>query len=313
MKRNWDVVIVGAGPAGLAAAIYARRAGLSALVLEKAVPGGQLLETLAIENYPGFPEPISGVELADKMREQAARLGAEFESAEATGLAPEGKEWELAVSTQKLTARTVILAMGAHPKELPSKGAKERVGRGVSYCAVCDGYFFRDQNVLVVGAGDSALTEALVLSNLCRKVYIAVRHPEHDPNAIRAKAALREKVLAEPNVEFLWDVVVDEVRGEGKVDSVVVKDLATDERRDLAVDGVFVKVGYRPNTDWVQGVVELTEAGYVRTDARMRTDRLGLFAAGDVRDPSNRYAQAVVAAAEGALAALSAEWYTRGL
>jgi thioredoxin reductase (NADPH) len=313
MGKTWDVVIVGAGPAGLTAAIYARRAGLSALVLEKAAPGGQLLETLAIENYPGFPEPISGVELAEKMREQAARLGAEFESAEATGLVPEGEEWGLAVSTRKLTARAVILAMGAHPKDLPAQGAKERVGRGVSYCAVCDGYFFRDQNVLVVGAGDSALTEALVLSALCRRVYIAVRHPEHDPSAIRAKAALREKVLAAPNVEVLWNVVVDEVRGEGKVNSVVLKDLATDERRDLAVDGVFVKVGYRPNTDWVRGVVELTEAGYVRTDALMRTDRPGLFAAGDVRDPSGRYAQAVVAAAEGALAALSAEWYTRGL
>jgi thioredoxin reductase (NADPH) len=281
--------------------------------LEKAMPGGQLLETPTIENYPGFPEPISGVELADKMRKQAERLGAEFESAEATGLAQAREAWELAVSTRTITARAVILAMGAHPKELPAKGAKDRVGRGVSYCAVCDGYFFRGKTVVVVGAGDGALTEALVLAKLCPKVYLAVRGPKTNPNAIRAKATLREQVLTEPNVEVLWNVVVDEVQGEGKVSSVVLKNLATGERRDLEVDGVFVKIGWKPNTDWLRGMVGLTEAGYVRTDARMRTDRPGLFAAGDVRDPADRYAQAVVAAAEGALAALSAEWYTRGL
>ncbi|HAZ27888.1 TPA: thioredoxin-disulfide reductase [Candidatus Acetothermia bacterium] len=312
MDKLWDVVIVGAGPAGLSAAIYAPRAGLDTLVLEKAIPGGQLLETPAIENYPGFVEPTSGFNLAEKMREQAKRLGAEFESAEATGLAPAGKAWEIAVSTRKITAQAVILAMGAHPKELPAQGAKERVGRGVSYCAVCDGYFFRGKIVLVVGAGDGAFTEALVLSKLCHKVYLAVRHPETDPNAIRAKAMLREQVLAEPNVEVLWNVVVDEVRGEGKVSSVVLK-LATGERRDLVIDGMFVKIGYRANTDWVRGVVELTTAGYVRTDALMCTDRPGLFAAGDVRDPAGRRAQAVIAAAEGALAALSAEGYTRRL
>ncbi len=313
MDKLWDVVIVGGGPAGLSAAIYARRGGLETLLLEKSMPGGQMLETPAIENYPGFPEPISGVELAERMRGQAERLGAHLEMAEATALAKSEAGWTLTTSKGEIAARAVVLATGAHPKELPARGAKERVGRGVSYCAVCDGYFFRDKNVLVVGAGNSALTEALVLAKLCRKVYLAIRHPQSDPHAIRAQAALRDRVLAQPNVEPLWNVVVDEVRGEGKVHSVVLRDLATDEQRPLPVDGVFVKIGWKPNTDWLGDVVKLTDTGYVPTDSLMCTERPGLFAAGDVRDPAGRYAQAVVAAAEGALAALSAEWYTRRL
>ncbi len=313
MNMTWDVVIVGGGPAGLSAAIYAPRAGLSALLVEEAVPGGQLLEAPAIENYPGFTESIPGVELAERMRAQAERLGAQFQAARATGLAQRNGEWVLATSAGEVRARAVIVATGARPKELPARGAKERVGRGVSYCAVCDGYFFRGKDVLVVGAGDGGLTEALVLSHLCSKVYLVVRHPQSDPHAIRAKEALRDQALSQPNVEVLWNVVVDEVRGEGKVEEVVLQDLATAEKRFLPVDGVFVKIGWKPNTDWLQGVLDLTEGGYVRTDSLMRTDRAGLFAAGDVRDPTGRRAQAVVAAAEGALAALSAEGYTRSL
>lgn len=313
MDKQWDVVIVGGGPAGLSAAIYAPRAGLRTLLVEGAVPGGQLLEAPAIENYPGFTEPIPGIELAERMRGQAERLGAQFQAATATGLSGRGGEWVLATSDGELRARAVIAATGAHPKELSAPGATERVGRGVSYCAICDGFFFRGKDVLVVGAGDGGLTEALVLSHLCSKVYLAVRHPQTDPRAIRAKAALREQVLAQPNVEVLWNVAVDEVRGEGKVESVVLQDLATGEKRELPVDGVFVKIGWKPNTDWLRGVVELNQAGYVTTDSLMATSRPGLFAAGDVRDPAGRRAQAVIAAAEGALAALSAEWYTRTL
>lgn len=310
MGDLWDVVIVGGGPAGLSAAVYAPRAGLKALVLEKALPGGQMLETPAIENYPGFVEPISGFDLADKMRAQAERLGAQFETAEVTGLAPVNEGWEIRTEGKAVRARAVIAATGAHPKELLALGAKERVGRGVSYCAICDGFFFRDKTVLVVGAGDGAFTEALVLSHLCRRVYVAVHRVQADPRAVRAKAALQAKVFADPKVEVLWGVEVAEVRGDKAVDSVLLRDVITGEGRVLAVDGVFVKIGWKPNTEWLHGVVDLTDAGYVKTDSLMRTDRPGLFAAGDVRDPTGRRAQAVIAAAEGALAALSAEWYT---
>jgi len=308
-QQVWDVVIVGAGPAGLTAAIYARRAGLTPLILERAVPGGQLMEADLVENFPGFPEPLPGAELMDRMRRQAERLGAEIKMAEATGLARDGDLWLVSTSSGEFRARTVILAMGARHKELPAKGAKELVGRGVSYCATCDGYFFQGKRVLMVGAGDSALTEALFLTKFCERVYIAVRHPKEDPKAIRAVAALRERAFKNPKIDFLWNVVVEEVRGEGRVSSVVLRDLSTGELRELPIDGVFVKIGYLPATDWVRGVVELTEEGYIRTDSWMRTSQPGVFAAGDVREPTGRHAQAVVAAAEGAIAALEAEKY----
>lgn len=313
MDEIWDVVIVGGGPAGLSAAVYAPRAGLRALVVERGMPGGQMLETSTIENYPGFPDPISGVELADKMRAQAERLGAMFVTAAAVGLVLRDGGWEVRTDEEAVRARSVIAATGARPKELPAMGAKDRVGRGISYCAVCDGYFFRGKEVLVVGGGDGALTEALVLSHLCSKVYLAVRHPQGDSDAIRAKAALRDQVFRQPNVDLIWNVIVDEVRGEGRVEEVILRDLGTGGRRPLPVEGVFVKIGWDPNTEWLRGAVALTDEGYVPTDSLMRTDRPGLFAAGDVREPAGRRAQAVVAAAEGALAALSAEGYTRSL
>lgn len=309
--ETWDVVIVGGGPAGLAAAIYAPRAGLTTLVVERSLPGGQLLETPAVENFPGFPEPVSGIELAEKMRAQAERLGAKFETAEVVGLTSADGAWEVRATGGAFPARAVIAASGAHPRALSAPGAKEHVGRGVSYCAVCDGFFFRDKDVLVVGGGDGAFTEALVLSHLCRKVSLAIHRPRSDPHAVRAKASLQEKVFSEPKVEVLWGVEVAEVRGEGAVNSVSLRDVTSGEVRVLSVDGVFVKIGWVPNTNWLRGEVELTEAGYVQTDPLMRTDRPGLFAAGDVRDPATRRAQAVVAAAEGALAALSAEGYNR--
>lgn len=311
MGKSWDFVIVGAGPAGLTAAIYARRAALETLVLEKNAPGGQLLETPMIENFPGFPEPLSGMELMERMEKQARRLGAEIVLAEATGLSRGEEGWVVHTKSGDFLGRAVLIATGAHPRELPAKGAKEFVGRGLSYCATCDGFFFRDKEVLMVGAGDAALIEALFLADICKKVYIAVRHPATDPKAIRAAAILRERAQSHPRIEFLWNVVVDEVVGEGRVEGVVLRDLATGERRPFPVDGVFVKIGYEPATAWVRGVVELTEAGYIRTDSWMRTAVPGIFAAGDVREPVGRTAQAVVAAAEGALAALAAERFLK--
>lgn len=311
MGKVWDLIVVGAGPAGLTAAVYACRAGLKTMVLEKATPGGQLLETPAIENFPGFPEPISGMELMDRLEKQARRFGAEIVFGEAVGLAKEGETWAVRTSTENFLGRAVVVATGAHPKKLPAKGAEKFVGRGLSYCATCDGFFFRDKTVLMVGAGDAALTEALFLADICRKVYVLVRHPKDDPKAIRAVATLRERAMTHPRVEFLWNAVVDEIFGEEKVQGVVLRDLSTGETRDFPVDGVFVKIGYEPATGWVRGVVELTPAGYIRTDSWMRTAVPGVFAAGDVREPSGRVAQAVVAAAEGALAALAAERFLK--
>lgn len=311
MKEEWDLVIAGAGPAGLTAAIYACRADLRTLVVEKTAPGGQLLETPMVENFPGFPEPISGMELMERMEKQARRLGAEVVLAEAVGLSRANGHWVVHTKSGGFQGRAVLIATGAHPRELPAKGAREFVGRGLSYCATCDGFFFRDKAVLVVGAGDAALVEALFLADICKRVYIAVRHPASDPKAIRAGPVLQARANAHPRVEFLWNVVVDEVKGAGRVEGVVLRDLSTGDRRDFPVDGVFVKIGYDPATDWVRGVVELTEAGYIRTDPWMRTAVPGVLAAGDVRAPEGHAAQAVVAAAEGALAALSAERFVR--
>ncbi len=309
MDDIWDVIIVGGGPAGLTAGIYAKRAGLNTVVLEKAIAGGQLAEAVTVENFPGFPEPLPGAELGERMRKQAEKLGVRFQRGEARGLKREGDFWVVEADATELKGRAVIIATGGVPKELPAKGAREFKGRGVSYCATCDGFFFRGKKVLMVGAGDAALEEALFLTDICEKVYVAVRHPADDPHAIRAAAVLKERALSHPKIEFLWNVVVEEVRGDGAVKEVVLKDLGSGELKNLPVEGVFVKIGYRPATEWLRGVVELDEGGYVVTDEWMRTSRPGVFAAGDVRVPVGRYAQAVIAAAEGAIAALKAHEY----
>ncbi len=275
------------------------------------MPGGQLLETPLVENFPGFPEPVSGVELMTRVHRQAERLGAEFLFATAKGLETRDGGWAVHTEKGEVVGRAVVVATGAHPRELPAKGAKEFVGRGISYCATCDGFFFRDKTVLMVGAGDAALTEALFLADICKKVYILVRHPPDDPQAVRAAAILRERALAHPRISFLWNAVVDEVLGTNNVHGVVLRDLRTGETREFPVDGIFVNIGYVPATEWVRGVVELTEGGYIKTDSWMRTAVPGLFAAGDVREPVGRMAQAVVAAAEGALAATAAERFLR--
>jgi len=308
-EKIWDVAIVGGGPAGLTAGIYAKRAGLDTVILEKGIAGGQLAEAVTVENFPGFPDPIPGAELGERMRKQAAKLGVEFQRGEARGLRREGGNWVVVTDEGELWSKAVIIATGGIPKELPAEGAREFKGRGVSYCATCDGFFYRGKKVLMVGAGDAALEEALFLTDICEKVYVAVRHPADDPHAIRAEAILKERALSHPKIEFLWNVVVEEIRGDSTVKEVVLKDLENGELKSLSVEGVFVKIGYRPATEWLKGMVALDERGYVMTDEWMRTDQPGVFAAGDVRVPRGRYAQAVIAAAEGAIAALKAHEY----
>lgn len=265
------------------------------------------MEADMVENFPGHPEPLPGWELMDRVRRQAEHFGADIVAADARKLHAENGFWKVTTDDAIFTTRTVILALGARPRTLDARGVHELTGKGVSYCATCDGYFHQGKPVLVVGAGDSALTEALFLSRIASHVYVVVRHPPDAPKAVRAAALLRSRVEAHPQIEFLWNQTVSEAHGEDALESVVLQDVSTGEHRRVDVSGLFVKVGYVPATDWVRDVVDTTEAGYIRTDPWMRTRQRGVFAAGDVREPLGRCSQAVVAAAEGTIAALEAE------
>jgi|FaiFalFF_MnMetaG_3_1042247.scaffolds.fasta_scaffold01271_2 thioredoxin reductase (NADPH) len=307
----YDVIIIGGGPAGLTAAIYAGRAKLKTLILDKRTPGGQLNDTTEVENFPGFPEPIMGPELMQRMVQQAQRFGVEIKIEEAKDLILSGAKRIVKTDQGLYEAPVVIISTGAEPVKLPAKNADRLLGRGVSYCATCDGYFFRDKDVLVVGAGDAAFTEALFLLKLVNSVRMVVRHPQDDPKAIRAKDQLLvEKVKAHPKFGFIWNAVVEEVLGDKRVEGVVLKDLATQKLFEVRdVQGIFVSIGHRPNTEFLKGKLEMDEKGYILTDERTRTKIPGVFAVGDVRKFSGEYAQAVIAAADGCIAALEAQQY----
>lgn len=307
--KRYDVVIIGAGPAGLTAAIYAGRALVSTLVLEKAIPGGQLNETDFIENFPGFEEKVAAPKLTEQMRNQAERLGAEIVIETATGIVPASGYYQINGKRGSVAARTVITATGSRPRELPAKGAKRLKGRGVSYCATCDGYFFQGKRVLEVGAGDAGLTEALFLTKFVESVGIVVRHPQDDPRALRASPTLQKRAQENPKITFLWNKVVDKVVGEDRLTAVVLRDLGSGAAEQMKADGLFVNIGHIPATDFLRGTVTLDENGYVITDDRLQTNLPGVFAAGDVRIVASRYAQAVIAAGEGAIAAIEAERY----
>ena len=305
----YDVVIIGAGPAGLTAAIYTGRALLSTLVLEKAVPGGQLNETDFIENYPGFEEKVAAPELTGQMHKQAERLGAQIAIEEATGIEPIDNYYRISGTKNTFEARAVIIASGSRPRELPVEGAHRLKGRGISYCATCDGYFFQGKHVLEVGAGDSGFEEALFLTKFVQSVGIVVRHPEGDPHALRASPIIQKRAKENPKITFLWNKVVEQVVGEDRLTSVLLKDLATGEVEEMKVDGLFVNIGHIPVTAFLDGTVDLNKDRFIVTDDRLYTNLPGVFAAGDVRVVSSRYAQAVVAAGDGAIAAIEAEKY----
>jgi thioredoxin reductase (NADPH) len=310
----YDVVIIGAGPAGLTAAIYTGRALLSTLVLEKAVAGGQLNETTFIENFPGFEEKIPAPQLMNQMLKQAERVGAHVFLDEVLCIKPDNNnQYWLRGHRQTFRARSIILASGAKPRELEVDGAKHLKGRGLSYCATCDGFFFQGKRLLEVGAGDSGLTEALFLTKFAESVAVVVRHPKDDPHALRASPILQKEAFANPKITFWWNKVVERLLGEERLTGVVLTDLATGEREEVTIDGLFVNIGYVPQTDYLRGMVALDESGYVITDDHLRTNLAGVFAAGDVRIIAGRYAQAVVAAGEGAIAAIEVERYLSSL
>lgn len=307
----YDVIIIGGGPAGLTAAIYTGRAKLKTLLLDKRPPGGQLNDTTEVENFPGFDEPILGPELMQRMVRQTERFGTEIRLEEAQDLIIRGVKRIVKTDTASYEAPVVIISTGAEPVKLPAKNADRLLGYGLSYCATCDGYFFREKNLIVVGAGDAGFTEALFLTKFANEVRMVVRHPQDDPKAIRAKdQILVEKTKSHPKFKFIWNAVVEEILGDKRVEGVVLKDLTTGKLSEMRdVQGVFVSIGHRPNTTFLKGKLAMDAQGYLMTDERTRTQISGVFAVGDVRKFSGEYAQAVIAAADGCIAALEAEQY----
>ena len=302
MEAIYDVVIVGGGPAGYTAALYAARAGLSVMVLEKFSAGGQMTETPMIENYPAFSEGIDGFSLGERMKNGAERFGAETAQTEVLSLELTGDPKRIVTDSGELYARSVILATGAVHRHLGLAHEEELIGRGVGYCAACDGMLYRGKTVAVVGGGNSAVSDALLLSKLCKKVYLI-----HRRDTLRATKVYHEPLMRAENVEVLWNSRVSELLFEKKLTGVRVENLVSGEESELSLDGLFVSIGRSPATELVRGQVELDEAGYVKADESTKTNLAGVFAAGDVRAKALR--QIVTAAADGAVAAHFAEEY----
>ncbi len=294
-----NVLILGAGPAGLAAALYAARAELAPLVLTGTELGGQAALTHTIENYPGFPEGVGGMELGELFQKQAERFGArlEFDTAEAVDLSQ--RPFRVRTYGKEYLARTLIIATGASPNHLKFPGEAEFTGRGVSYCATCDGWFFKDKEVIVVGGGDSALEEGIFLTRYAKQVTIVHRRDQFGAGAI-----LQRRARENPKIRFIWNTVVREIRGNTAVEAVRLENVKTGEVWEQPTDGVFIFIGHRPNTALFQGQLELDAQGYIKTDALMRTSVPGVFAAGEVMDPHFR--QVVTSAGMGAAAAMMA-------
>ncbi|MDY3765954.1 MAG: thioredoxin-disulfide reductase [Lachnospiraceae bacterium] len=298
----YDMIIIGSGPAGLAAAIYAQRARLKTLVIEREyMSGGQVVNTYEVDNYPGFPG-IGGFELGMKFREHADKLGAEFMNAEVTEMELSGTIKKIVTDEGVYEAKTVILAMGAQHRELGVPGENELAGMGVSYCATCDGAFFTDHTVAVVGGGDVAVEDAIFLSRGCEKVYVIHRRDE-----LRAAKSLQEHLFACKNVEFLWDTEVTKICGEDHIECIMLHNKKTGEKKTMDIDGLFVAVGTIPNSDLVKGKVELDDQGYVIAGEDCVTSTAGVFAAGDLRRKMMQ--QIITAAADGANAVNSAQKY----
>lgn len=304
MSEIYDVVIIGGGPAGLAAGLYASRARLKTLILEKEKAGGQIVTTDEVANYPGSVENASGPSLIARMVEQVDEFGAEKKLDTIKEIELEGETKVLKGEKGEYKAKTVIIATGANPRPIGCPGEKELTGRGVSYCATCDAAFFEDMEVFVVGGGDTAVEEAMYLTKFARKVTVIHRRDE-----LRAAKSIQEKAFNNEKMNFMWDSVVEEIKGDGIVESMVVKNVKTGEKTEICADeedgtfGIFVFVGFIPATKLFEGTITM-EGGYIKTDADMKTNIPGVFAAGDCRVKSLR--QVVTATADGAIAAVQA-------
>lgn len=304
---DYDVIIIGGGPAGLTAGIYASRARLKTLLLEKMMPGGQILTSPLLENYPGYANGVSGPEIIGEIVKQATRFGLEMKTAAAVSIEDKGKEGKIVKTgdgSYKVSA--VIFAMGASYSKLGVPGEDRLSGRGVSYCATCDGPLFKNKEVIVVGGGDTAIEEALFLANFCAKVSIV-----HRRNELRAAKILQERAFANKKMAFVWDSVVSEILGGQRVEGVRVKNVKNGEEKTISAHGVFLAVGFIPHTEVAKGLVETDDKGYIITNDDMSASREGFFAAGDCRKKLLR--QFVTACGDGATAAFAAQKYVEGL
>ena len=300
--KIYDMLIVGGGPGGYTAALYAARAGLSAVVLEKLSAGGQMALTPQIDNYPGFPEGIDGFTLGMQMQESAEKFGAETVLAEVEKLELNSEIKVAKTSEGEFYGRTVVFATGAHHRELGVPGEQELAGRGVHYCAACDGFFYRDKTVVVVGGGNSAAADAMTLSRIAKKVILV-----HRRDTLRATKVYHQPLMAAENVEFKWNSVISQLKEDGRLTGVVIQDVNSGEETEISCDGLFVSVGRQPATELVKGQLQLDESGYVAADESTRTSLPGVFAVGDVRTKALR--QIVTAVADGAAAVHAAESY----
>ncbi|MBU5668338.1 thioredoxin-disulfide reductase [Peptoniphilus sp. MSJ-1] len=300
----YDIIIIGGGPAGLTAGLYAARSKKKTLIIEKGLEGGQIAETTNVENYPGI-DCIEGAELGKKMAEQAKKFGAKIVMDEVTDVELDGEVKKIKGYIEDYEAKTVIIATGASPREIGAPGEKEYKGRGVSYCSTCDAAFYEDEDVYVVGGGDSAVQEAIFITNFAKKVYIIHRRDE-----LRASKDLQEKAFNNDKIDFIWNSQVKEIKGDKIVNEMILENTKTGEEKSIKSDspfGIFVFIGYIPQTDLFKDKVEITEDGYIKTDSEMRTNVPGVFAAGDIRQKTVR--QVVNAAGDGAVAAMNAQKY----
>ncbi|MBU2597587.1 MAG: thioredoxin-disulfide reductase [Actinobacteria bacterium] len=298
-----DLIIIGAGPAGMSAGIYAARSALSPLIIESQMPGGKVALTDFIENYPAFPNGMSGQELTKLMEEQCNNFNVEFMNfVQVDFVEKENKIFKLKTNRGDFFAKTVIVATGASPAELGIPGEREFKGRGVSYCATCDGPLFKDKDILVVGGGDSAVQEAIYLTKFVSSLKVV-----HRRDKLRARKMLQEKAFKNPKIDILWNSNLLEIKGKDLVETVVIFNNKTNQKREIRIDGVFMYVGFKPNSSLVKDLVEMDKLGRIITDHKMRTSTTGLFAAGDVRNTPLR--QVVTAVSDGAIAAINAEEY----
>ncbi|OGP52351.1 MAG: thioredoxin-disulfide reductase [Deltaproteobacteria bacterium RBG_13_43_22] len=302
----YDLIIVGGGPAGLTAGLYARRSRLNTLLIEKLIPGGQVLTTDWVDNYPGFPEGISGFDLVEKMRRQTERFELPVINDEILSLSLQDPDKIIKGTQGTYTAKALIIASGAAHKKLGVPGEDLLGGKGVSYCATCDGPFFRDQEIAVVGGGDTAVQEALYLTRFAKKIYLI-----HRRDQLRATRILQEKALAHTAIQPVWNSMVESIQGTDQVEGVSIKNKDGSSGRTLSVEGVFILVGTLPNTEWLKPVVPLDPQGFIQTDPHMATPIPGIFAAGDVRQKLLR--QISTAVGDGATAVFAAERYLEAL
>jgi len=300
---KYEVIIIGGGPAGLTAGLYTSRAGLKSLLVERGIIGGQIINATLVENYPGFPQGISGAELGSLIHQQAVKYGLEVVTANVTGIA-QGQPHSISTTEGDFEAIAIIIAAGSQYRKMGILGEESLSGHGVSYCATCDGFFFRDREVAVVGGGDTAITDALELTRHVKKVYVI-----HRRDQLRAGQVLQQRAFAQPKLEFIWNTVVEEILGEKLLSGLKLRNVKTGQSSILKVAGVFVAVGLMPNSQQFSNILEVNDTGYIVTDETMSTSTAGIFAAGDIRRNSPR--QVAAAVGDGANAAVSAFKYVQ--